>query len=55
MMLITVRFREHYLCDDAQAQDPRASPMLYKDFSNLPSCLLIVAECDPLYDEALGT
>jgi acetyl esterase len=47
-------FRGHYLSDDAQAQDPKASPMLYRDFSNLPPCLLIVAECDPLYDETIA-
>lgn len=42
------------MTDDCRADDPRLSPMLYKVFNDQPPCMLVVAECDPYYDECLG-
>jgi acetyl esterase len=46
-----VWFRQLYLDDPAQAADPRVSPLLASDVSQLPPALIIAAQCDPLYDE----
>lgn len=40
-----------YLETAAQARDPRASPILSKDFSRLPPALILTAGHDPLRDE----
>jgi acetyl esterase len=44
-------FRDHYLRSMEDARDPRASPLLTLDLSELPPALIITAECDPLRDE----
>ena len=43
--------RSHYLRSMEDARDPHASPLLVPDLSELPSALIITAECDPLRDE----
>jgi acetyl esterase len=44
-------FRELYLENPSQAQDPKASPLLASDVSGLPPALVIAAGCDVLRDE----
>jgi len=44
-------FRDHYLRDERDALDPKASPLRGKDFSRLPPTLVITAGLDPLVDE----
>ena len=44
-------FWGHYLRDDADRRDPRASPALAPSLARLPSALVITAEIDPLCDE----
>jgi acetyl esterase len=44
-------FAGHYIADDAQFDDWRASPLLHDDLSNLPPALVITAGYDPLRDE----
>lgn len=41
----------HYIKGDASPNDPLASPVKAKDFSNLPEALVITCEMDPLRDE----
>lgn len=43
--------RDHYLKTPDDAQDWRASPILARDFSGLPSALIVTADHDPLVDE----
>ena len=44
-------FSDHYLSDDTQATDPRASLVLTTDLTGLPPALVVTAEYDPLRDE----
>jgi acetyl esterase len=47
-------FRSHYLARDADARDPRASPLLAASLSGMPPTYLALAGFDPLYDEGLA-
>jgi acetyl esterase len=44
-------FRGHYLSSEAEAADPRVSPLLATDLANLPPAFLCTAGFDPLRDE----
>ncbi len=44
-------FRDHFLDDPAQAEDPLYSPLLSGDLGHLPPTLVITAGFDPLRDE----
>jgi acetyl esterase len=44
-------FREMYLPRKDDWNDPKASPLLAKDFKGLPPAIVITAEFDPLRDE----
>ena len=44
-------FWDHYLSNDADADNPYAAPMAAKDLSGLPPALVITTEFDPLCDE----
>ncbi len=44
-------FRDCYLNSEEDKQSPLTSPMLFGDFKDLPSALVITAEYDPLRDE----
>ena len=46
-------FKDHYLNTDAEATDPRASPLRGIIAPTLPPALIIAAELDPLVDEAV--
>jgi acetyl esterase len=46
-------YHDHYLPDQAQDLDWRASPLLHPDLSRLPPALVLTAGYDPLRDEAL--
>ena len=46
------RFRNHYLNDESEINDLRASPDLATDLSGLPACLTLVASHDVLRDES---
>ncbi|GET35542.1 alpha/beta hydrolase [Microseira wollei] len=45
---------QHYLADEADAQNHYASPILAEELSNLPPALIITGECDVLRDEGLA-
>jgi acetyl esterase len=44
-------FRDQYLANPADANDPRVSPLLAPDVAGLPPALIIAAGCDLLRDE----
>ena len=44
----------HYLTSEDDKENPRASPLLGKNLSGLPPCLIISGDCDPLVDESVG-
>jgi acetyl esterase len=44
-------FWGHYLTNDAEGADWRASPMRASDLSNLPPALIVTCEFDPLRDD----
>jgi acetyl esterase len=44
-------FHDHYVDDPAHDRDWRVSPLLAKDFGNLPPALVLTAGFDPLRDE----
>ncbi len=44
-------YRGHYIADEAQWSDWRASPLLTPDLSGLPKALVLTAGYDPLRDE----
>ena len=46
-------FEEKYI-DKDQLLDWRAAPILYKNLSDLPKSLIVVAGCDPLKDEGIA-
>jgi acetyl esterase len=43
-----------YLGVDADPTDPRVSPLLFDDLTGAPPALVVVAQCDPLRDEAVA-
>jgi len=45
---------EQYLGDYGDTTDPRVSPLLVKDLVGSPPAIVVVAECDPLRDEAVA-
>ncbi|MEQ5843017.1 alpha/beta hydrolase [Paraburkholderia acidicola] len=47
-------YRNHYLTNEAEALDPRVSPLLAKDLAGLPPAYVAVAGFDPLRDEGLA-
>jgi len=47
-------FRAHYLSNEDDARDPRASPLLADDLAGMSPTYLALAGLDPLYDEGLA-
>jgi acetyl esterase len=47
-------FWDHYLPSPEQRRDWRASPLRAPDLSGLPPASIVIADCDPLADEAVA-
>lgn len=47
-------FREHYLRDQDDAEDDRASPLRAQDLASTPPCTLLICGFDPLLEEGLA-
>ena len=47
-------YRDNYVGDPAQVSDPRVSPLLAEDLSELPPAYIALAGFDPLRDEGLA-
>jgi acetyl esterase len=47
-------FHEQYLVDEAQARDPRVSPLYASDVSGVAPAIVVVAGFDPLRDEGIA-
>ncbi len=45
---------EQYLGTSADPSDERVSPLLSRDLAGVPPAIIVVAECDPLRDEAVA-
>jgi acetyl esterase len=45
---------ELYLGGWSDHTDPRVSPLMFSDLSGVPPAIVVVAECDPLRDEAVA-
>lgn len=45
-------FSNHYLSPDVDTDDPKVSPLLFKNLEHLPPALVVTAAFDPLRDEA---
>ncbi len=43
-----------YLAGAVEASDERVSPLLSSDLTGVPAAIVVVAECDPLRDEAVA-
>ncbi len=54
LILVYFRFKSNALRDENDMKNPRASVLLNESFDNLPPCLFIVAELDPLRDDSYG-
>ncbi len=49
-------FEDHYCPNKIRKNyidDPRLSPIKNKQMKGMPDTLIVLAECDPLYDEGL--
>jgi len=47
----TIKYRDYYLPDDRDTDDPYARPVMAKDFSGLPPFWVHSAEIDPIRDD----
>jgi acetyl esterase len=45
---------QHYLGDFADHTDPRVTPLFVDDLTGVAPAIVVVAECDPLRDEAIA-
>jgi acetyl esterase len=45
---------QRYLADGVDHTDPRVTPLFYEDLTGVPPAIIVVAECDPLRDEAVA-
>lgn len=45
-------FVDNFIHDRSMLDSPELSPILKEDFSNLPKCLIIAAELDPLVEHS---